>query len=185
MYVFNSTESKFDSSTHATVYHEWHGMERGRTGVTYKQAHFFPVYNHGATWVWRCGAKAPRTHQRCKAMLYTTPPPELRVTNYTQHHLAMCPALPWPPTTAADDQPSPVSPSPPPLPFTVTPTSIPAIPAVSRPANTSTSMNFASPAVTKMGKKAIRIYYLFISQPVIAGLPPLDLKHGKNRNKFS
>ena len=59
----------------------------------YGQAHYYPVCSNSATWVWLCGAVAPRTHQRCKAMLYTTPLPELRVTNYCQHHLAMCPAL--------------------------------------------------------------------------------------------
>ena len=84
--------------------------------------------------------------------------PLQRCSHSVTGHLAMCPALPWPPTTAADDQPSPVSFSPPPLPSTETPTSIPAIPAVSRPANnTSTSMYFASPAVTKIGKQSIWI----------------------------
>ena len=41
----------------------------------------------------------------------------------------------------------------------------------------------------KKGKKRRRLFiylfiYLFISQPVISGLPPLDLKHGKSKNKF-
>ena len=58
----------------AVVHDEIYGMERGPRGVMYGQAKFYPVCSNGATWVWRCDAKAPRTHQRCKVMLYTTPP---------------------------------------------------------------------------------------------------------------
>ena len=128
-------------------------MERGRTGVTYGQAHYYPVCSNSATWVWLCGAVAPRTHQRCKAMLYTTPLPELRVTNYSQHHLAMCPALPWPPTTAVVSCPSPLSTGP----IYAAPPSVPPQPAISVLPSSSTS-TFATPTITQRGKNAIKIH---------------------------